>query len=153
MSTEISYAMLRMMPARPMAMGFALSWQAARDPDRPALSMGETTLGRMALDRRCNRMARAFAALGIGRDDRIVVVLPTGPQHQIAAQAGWKLGACVIPVSPKLVDAELTKLIEQADPRLVIGIDPARLPDRKVLPADFSPDPELADDPLPEAVT
>lgn len=39
------------MPARQMSMGLALSWQAARDPQRPALTMGDQTYTRAALDR------------------------------------------------------------------------------------------------------
>ena len=152
MTTALSYDALRALPVRHMAMGLAMSWQAAQDPDRPALTMGDKTLSRMDIDRICNRMARAYAALGIGKDDRVVVIMPTGPRHQIAAYGAWKLGASVVPLSPKLVDAELTKLIEQVDPALVVGLDPERLPGRKVLPADFEPDASLSDEPLPEAI-
>lgn len=135
-----------------MSLGWALSWRAARDPDRPALSMGEQTYTRIELDRAANRLARAFAALGVGHDDRAAVVLPNGPKHQISCFALWKLGATVIPLPARIADAELRQLIEASDAKLVIGVDPGRAPGRLTVPADFEPDPTLSDEPLPEVV-
>ena len=147
------YAELAALPARPMSMGLALSWQAARDPDRPALSMGEVCWSRLALDRAANRLARALAERGIGHDDRVAIVMGTGPQHQITSFALWKLGALVMPLPPKLVDEELRHLAAEGDPKLFVGVDPERLPGVDVLPADFEPDPALPDGPLPEVVS
>lgn len=138
---------------REMSLGLALSWQAGQNPGAPALTMGEQKYSRIELDRAANRLARALAALGVGQDDKVAVLLPTGPSHQITCFAIWKLGATAIPLPPKLVDRELTHLIERADPKLVVGIDPARLPDRRVLPANFQPDAALPCDPLPEHVS
>ena len=135
-----------------MSMGSALSWQAARDPDRPALTMGDRTYTRGELDRAANRLARALADRGIGHDDRVAVVLPTGPQHQITCFALWKLGALVIPLPQKIADEELRHLAEQADPKLIVGVEPGRVAGCDVLPADFSPDPSLSDEPLPDVV-
>jgi bile acid-coenzyme A ligase len=140
------------MPARPMSMGFALSWQAARDPTRPALTMGEQTYTRGALDRAANRLARALAERGVGKDDRVAIVLPTGPRHQITCFALWKLGALVMPMPPKLVNDELRHLAKVGNPKLIIGVDPGRLSECMALPADFEPDPALSDEPLPEVV-
>jgi bile acid-coenzyme A ligase len=135
-----------------MSMGLALSWQAAQNPDAPALTMGPVTYSRMAVDRAANRLARDLARRGIARSDRVVVLLPTGPRHQIACFAAWKLGATVIPISDRLVDRELRQLVREADPALVIGVDPLRLPGCNGLPPDYEPVATLSDDPLPEVV-
>src|SRR6059058_2937269 len=127
-----------------MSMGAALSWQAERDPDRPALTMGDITYTRRQLDQAANRLARAFAQRGIEKDDRVAVVLPTGPRHQISCFALWKLGATVIPLPAKMAQAELDQVVQQANPKLVVGVD---------VPVDFEPDPNLPDDPLPEVVS
>jgi bile acid-coenzyme A ligase len=142
-------------PAHPrqMSMGMALSWQAERDPEAPALTMGEQHYSRVDLDRAANRLARALAERGVGQDDKVVVLLPTEPKHQITCFAIWKLGATAIPLPPRLVNRELLHLVDQANPKLVIGVDPSRLPDRQVLPADFLPDTTLSDEPLTERVS
>ena len=135
-----------------LSLGSALSWQADRAPDRPALTLGEHTYTRGELDRAANRLARALAQRGVGIDDRVAVVLPTGPAHQITCFAAWKLGATVIPLPPKIADEELQHLAEEADPKLVVGAAPARLPGFEMIPAGFEPDEGLTDGPLPEAV-
>ena len=138
--------------AREMSLGWALSWQAARDPDRPALTMAGRTLTRRELDGEANRLARALAGLGVEKDDRVAVALPTGPRHQITCFALWKLGATVIPLPHRIAAAELAQLIDVSDAKLVVGVDADRAGGRRAVPADFVPDPGLSDDPLPEVV-
>ncbi|XVQ15630.1 AMP-binding protein [Spirillospora sp. CA-255316] len=147
-----AYGELAAMPARQMSIGLALSWQAARDPGRPALTMGDVTYTRLELDRAANRLARALAERGIGQDDPVAVVLPTGPRHQITCMALWKLGALVIPLPPRMVDEELRQLAAAGDPKLIIGVEPGRLPGHATMPAGEQPDPSLPDGPLPEVV-
>ncbi|MDV7354336.1 AMP-binding protein [Rhodococcus oxybenzonivorans] len=151
MSTEhISYTELADMPARQMSMGLALSWHAARDPHHPALTMNGITLSRLELDRAANRLARDLAQRGVGRDDRVAVVLPTGPKHQITCHSLWKLGATVVPLPARVVESELGQLVSAAHPALIIG---AELDEYNCLTADFEPDSDLPDGPLPEVVS
>lgn len=135
-----------------MPIGRALSFQAGRNPDRPALSLGDVSYTRLQLDRAANRLARDIATRGIGVGDRVAVVLPTSPVHQITCQALWKIGATVIPLPSRAVAAELRHLLELADPKLVIGVDRAGFGDWAVLPPEHQPDPALDDSPLPDAV-
>lgn len=135
-----------------ISLGRALAWHAGRDPARPALTMRDQSYSREAFDRATNRLARAFAAHGIGKDDRVAVVLPTSPAHQISCFAIWKLGGLVMPLPHYAAEHELRHLIGLGDPKLVIGVDPARFPDHDVIPEGFEPDPALSDAPLPDAV-
>ena len=150
---DFSYEDLAAMPPRTMGMGLALSWQAAQDPDAPALTMGDRTWTRGEVDRAANRLAREFQSRGVGKGDKIAVVLPTGPAHQIACFAIWKVGGTVVPISNRLVERELRHLSAEAKPRLLIGPDPADFPELDVMPQGFEPDPALGDEPLPETVS
>ena len=151
-NTSPEPASVKFMSPGTMSLGSALTWQADRDPDRPALTMGDLTYTRRELDRAANRLARALAERGVGKDDRVAVVLPTGPWHQITCFALWKLGALVIPLPAKIADEELRHLAREADPKLVIGVDADRLPGHQTLPAGFTPDPSLSDEPLPDVI-
>src|SRR2546423_5473431 len=51
-----------------------------------------------ALKRLSNRCANALAALGIGRGDRVAVLLPQRPETAIAHLAIYKLGAVAVPL-------------------------------------------------------
>jgi bile acid-coenzyme A ligase len=132
--------------------GALTTFQARRDPDRPALTYGDVTLSRIELDRRANRMARALAAMGVVQDDFVTLALPNGIEMHMMVFALWKLGATPCPVSAKLPDREFREIVALENPRLVIGPEPDRLPGCRVLPAGFEPDPSLSDAPLPEVV-
>lgn len=136
----------------PRGFGWLLSYQAARDADRPALTLDGQTWTRGQIDTRANRMARALEQLGVGQDDLIGIMLPNSLAHHVFAFAVWKLGATPLPLSAKLPDAEMQAIVELAQPKLVIGASAERLPGVTILPGDFTPDPTLSDAPLPENI-
>ena len=90
-------------PARfNMAERICDSW-AEVEPDRVALThIGDDGRARDwsygALRDASDRLAGAFAARGLGRGDRLGVLLAQGPETLIAHLAAWKLGAISIPL-------------------------------------------------------
>src|ERR1700704_6244964 len=81
---------------------------AARErPNRPALLFKSATITYRQLDRLSDACASAFAALGIGRGDRVGLLLPNCPQFFIAQFGAWKLGAIVAPLNPIYTEHEL----------------------------------------------
>jgi bile acid-coenzyme A ligase len=132
-----------------MSISRCLTELARRDPDRPAVVVGETTVTRGELDRRSNRLARAYAHLGVRAGDMVTVALPNGVGFVEACAAAWKLGATPQPVSARLPPAELDAVVALAAPALVVG---ARVDGRQCLPADWEPDPAYDDALLPDAV-
>jgi bile acid-coenzyme A ligase len=129
----------------------AISMHAAERPHDPALTCGDTTLSWDEFDRRTNRLARAFAAMGVVADDLVTIALPNSTAFFESAFAVWKLGATPQPVSAKLPGRELEEIVELADSRLVVGVEPDRIPDRTCVPIGFAPDDDLGDDTLPDA--
>ena len=109
-------------------LGLLPAYHAAREPDRPAITIGDRSVSRAELEARSNRRARALSALGIGQDDFVTVALPNGLEFYETAFAIWKLGATVNPVSWRLPDAELNAIVKTARPTLVVGVDPSRAP-------------------------
>jgi acetyl-CoA synthetase len=51
------------------------------------------------LEMRANRLANALASRGIGRGDKIALILPQRPETVIAHLAAYKLGAIAVPLS------------------------------------------------------
>jgi bile acid-coenzyme A ligase len=132
--------------------GSAFSALAAQSPDAPAVTCEGRTLTRAQLDRETNRLARAYAELGVGHGDYVVTVLPNSIEFVAAVLATWKLGAIPQPLSARLPDAELSALLQLRPPRLVVGRDDPTGVSSSV-PADFTPDRGLSDAALPEAVS
>lgn len=76
---------------------------AALDGSEPELSWSE-------LDQWSTQMAHLLAAEGLGLGGRLAIELPNGFEHVVAAFAGWKLGATVIPVRWDLPEWELQRV-------------------------------------------
>ena len=81
-----------------------------------------------------NRLARDLQARGVGLGDMVTIALPNSIAWFVTAAAAWKLGAIPQPVSYRLPDVELQAIVELADSKVVVGVEPERLPGRD-LPA------------------
>jgi len=129
-----------------------ISALAAADPDLPAVTCEGRTLTRAELDASTNRLARAYAARGVGVGDYVTIAMPNSIEWIQAVVACWKLGAVPQPLSARLPDAEFEGILDLRPRALIAG----RADPRGVIPSvpmDFTPDPELSDAPLPEAVS
>ena len=131
-----------------MSIGRALAWHAEQDPARASVTDSSRTLSRRELDLASNRLARAYADLGVQRDDLVTIGLPNGVEYFVACAALWKLGATPQPVSAKLPPAELAAVVELADPPLLVGLE---LPGRRSVAAGFDAG-GYDDGPLPDVV-
>ncbi len=130
-----------------------LSDLAGAGPDRPAITCGDDSLTRAGLESEANRLARDLAAGGVGVGDMVTIALPNSTGWFVAVAACWKIGATPQPVSSRLPERELQAILELADPKVVIGVDPGMAPGRRVLPAGYRPGPEFSSDPLPDVTS
>lgn len=132
--------------------GFVSTHHAQRDPHRPMLSLGDTTITRGTFEARANRRARQLAGLGIGKDDVVAIVLPNRLELFEVSTAVWKLGATVVPLAQTLPNAELFAILALVAPKLVVCDDPGRLEGYAALDVDVPIDELLSPGPLPEVV-
>ena len=129
-----------------------LQFHAGRDPDRSCLTILGQDMSRAELDFRSNRLARAYAALGVREGDFVTIALPNGFEFFEACFAAWKCGAVPYPISAKMPVAEMQDAIELARPRLMIG-GPAELRVDNRLPVGYEADPALSDAPMPSIIS
>ncbi len=122
---------------------------AATTPHAVLLECGDDVRTAADIETNSNRLAHLFASLGVREDDFVTIALPNGVTFIESVFAIWKLGATPQPVSPKLPGAELEAIVELADPSLVLGVDPARLPGRIVLPVGFAIPADIPSSPQP----
>jgi len=143
-----------------LSYGRALAWLAEQDPDAEALVFAGQRRTRRGLERRTNRLARAYARLGVGPGDLVTLALPNGIEFLEACLAAWKLGATPNPISARLPEAERRALLALAKPTLVVGGEAGRAPDGAPgrpsepawIPAGFEPRGGDDDTPLPDAI-
>jgi bile acid-coenzyme A ligase len=137
-------------PQQPISTQVSALAEAA--PDAPAVTCGGRTLTRAELDASTNRLARAYAALGVGVGDYVSIAMPNSIEWIQALIACWKLGAVPQPLSARLPDAEFVGILDLKPRALIVGRPDPRSTTPSV-PMDFVPDVALSDAPLPEAVS
>src|SRR3954467_15936852 len=126
---------------------------ANADPHRPAITCGDESVTRSAFDGSANRLARDFARRGVATGDMVTIALPNSVAWFVAVAACWKLGAIPQPVSSRLPAREIEAIVELADPKVVVGVDPDQFSGRVCLPAGYRPPGDVDGSSLPDAVS
>ncbi|HUG63555.1 MAG TPA: AMP-binding protein [Methylomirabilota bacterium] len=98
---------------------------AAVDPRRPAILSHRPTGGPAVTDfgtlaALSNRLANALAGLGVGRLDRVAILLPQGLEAALAHIAIYKLGAVALPLSVLFGSDALSYRLQRAAVKAVI---------------------------------
>ena len=97
-----------------------LEHQAERIPDAPAiLAPGRAPLSYGRLYQHIDQMGRTLRAMGIGRRDRVAVVLPNGPELAVAILTVEACAVCA-PLNPAYGAEELDRYFADLRPRALI---------------------------------
>jgi bile acid-coenzyme A ligase len=133
-----------------LSYGARLADLAARRPDAPAIHevVNGRTVTYAELDADAHRVAGVLHDRGVRPGDLVAVALPDCALHAAASFGAWRLGACVLPLSPRLPVLERSRLLAVATelPRVVtlgrfadgapvdVPLDPASVRDLPVHP-------------------
>ena len=87
----------------------------------------ETTLTYEELHRDASQMAHAFLDKGVKKEDRVILILDKSVMFVIAHLALQQIGAISVPLNPGYKKSELSYLINDADPALILaGLEQTR---------------------------
>lgn len=95
-----------------------LAYQTERNPDQPFIQFCDSpALSFSQMDNLTNRLANGLADLGLGKGDRLAIVLPNCEEFVPIWFAAAKLGAIEVPVNPDLKGKLLSYVLHdcQAD--------------------------------------
>jgi bile acid-coenzyme A ligase len=129
-----------------------MAWLAEEAPDRLAVVHGDEGVTRAELERRSNRLARAYAERGVAPASLVTIALPNGIEFLAATLAIWKLGGSPQPISARLPEAERRAIIELAKPALIVGAEPGAYGGFAAVPAGFTPEATHSEEPLEDVV-
>lgn len=97
---------------------------AAQDfPDATAVQFLGTETSYRALGEQVDRLATALLQLGLGRSDRVGVVLPWSPQLVLVLHACWRAGLVAVVCDPDDGPEVVLRQIETAAPTALVVID------------------------------
>ncbi len=74
-------------------------------------------------DEAADGTARAFAELGLGEGDVVVLILPSSIDYAVCYQAAMRLGAITSGINPRLGPAEVASILRRSEPRIVVHED------------------------------
>jgi carnitine-CoA ligase len=94
--------------------------KARKNGDRPAIRFARRSLTYRELDAASDRTGANLRSAGVGRGDRVAVLLPNGPEFVLAWFGLAKLGAVFVPLNTALKGEILRYELDDADPCGVI---------------------------------
>ncbi|WP_415938721.1 class I adenylate-forming enzyme family protein [Streptomyces sp. 039-1] len=103
----------------------ALRDAVAHTPDRTALAYFDGRLSYREVDELSDSVAGHLAGRGLGRGDRVAVLLQNSPQFVLALLGAWKAGATVVPVNPMYKAGEVRHVLHDAEVTALVCSDRA----------------------------
>jgi fatty-acyl-CoA synthase len=98
--------------------------RAAIAGDRPALVDAERSLDYAAFHARTTRCAAVLARRGIGRGERVALLLGNCSAYLEIVMAAARLGAIAVPINARLTAPEVRHILDDCSPRLLVYDDP-----------------------------
>ena len=100
-----------------------IAWLAERariSPDRPALHLGDRTIGYAELAARVDRTERGLTALGVGPCDIVAVLLGNGLAFVEILYAVAQRGAALLPLNTRLTPRDLAQQLGESGARVLL---------------------------------
>ncbi len=118
------------MPQMPMTIRDVLDLAVERSPDKTYMIFEDHTISYRDLRTRIDRAANGFRDMGIGRGDRVALLLPNAPVFLECWLGLNSLGASIVPVNIAFRAREARYVVDHSESRLLIAdaryIDVAR---------------------------
>jgi long-chain acyl-CoA synthetase len=103
-----------------MKLGAFIAAHATSTPDKIAVRSGADSITFRELDERSDRLAAALARLGLVHGDRIALFVPSSIEFVLGFAAAVKGGFICVPVSNRLTAAEVSLILDDCRPRVIL---------------------------------
>jgi long-chain acyl-CoA synthetase len=93
-----------------------------RFPTRPAIFFEGSRISYRRLNHEVNRFANALIALGVGKEARVVLLMPNVPQMVIGFYGTMKAGATAVFVPPVIEPEEVVRQIKETEASVLVTL-------------------------------
>jgi long-chain acyl-CoA synthetase len=100
-----------------------LESSARRFPDRPAIAWFGAHMTYAELLHEVERCSAMLAGLGVGKGDRVALIMPNSPAFTITFYACMRIGAVVVGNNPVYTRREMQHQLQDAEPTVVMVAD------------------------------
>ncbi len=97
-----------------------LETNAERFPKRPIIFEGSSKLSNLELKELVDSFARYLNLIGVGKGDKVAILLGNCKEYLISFLAAGKLGAVPVPVNTFLKSSELAYILEHSEAKVLI---------------------------------
>jgi len=101
---------------------------------KTAVAMGDSRLSYAQLDETSNKMANALIGVGVGRGDRVAMLMSNSPEFVSTYLGVVKIGGIAVPLDTKYKPAELASLFDDSQPMVLVAESPLLKPIAQSLP-------------------
>jgi len=81
-------------------------------PEDPCVCYFDTVYSYKEIHRMARNLAVALSDMGVGRDDRILLVMQNIPQAVVTSIAVWMCNCVAVPINPMYTARDITHLLE-----------------------------------------
>lgn len=110
-------------PGQPETVPAKFGRAVASDPNAPCVHYFDTTFSYGQIDALASALAAKLAEMGLGGQDRMMIVLQNIPQAVVASLAAWRCGAIVVPVNPMYKAREIKHLLTDSGAKVILCED------------------------------
>lgn len=89
-------------------------------PDKTAVVVSDRTLSYRELNEHVNGITNALHAAGIGKGDRVALLLDSSAEYVAALHAVWRLGSVAVPLGPQTKAAKLAHVLSDTGARALL---------------------------------
>ncbi|HEX2567627.1 MAG TPA: class I adenylate-forming enzyme family protein [Burkholderiales bacterium] len=114
--------------AAPSTLGALLRRAAARHGDAPALSDGRRRLTYAQYDAEVDRLARALLRAGVRPREHVALWMRNCVEWVLTEMAVFRLGAVLVPLSPRGTSEEAAYILAQSDSRTLVLDEAMQIP-------------------------
>lgn len=98
----------------------SIETHALRDPEKTAIVAGDERISYGELLDRVNRLAGALRGMGLGKGDRLALLMYNCPEFVISFYAAMKLGLITVSLNVMYKQEEVNYILEHSEPRALI---------------------------------
>ena len=102
--------------------------------EKTAITLGDRRLSYAGLDEASNKIANALIKMGVGKGDRVAMLLPNSLEFAVIYFGIIKIGAIAVPLDTKYKVDELASLFGNSQPKVLVAENPLLEPLVSILP-------------------
>ena len=92
-----------------------LEESAEKNPDKPALVLGDRVIDYTGLRAEAKKFANALVSMGVKPGDKVAIMLPNVPEYVISYYGTLNAGAVVVPLNGLLQGPEVAYHLDDSD--------------------------------------